>query len=332
MAATIKDIAKALGISHSTVSRALTGSRNVSEKTKEEILKTAKELNYIPNMSARSLKLDKAYNIGVFFSTISNGTSPFVFQTVINNVYKNIDKKYNVIVKGIDTYEKNTVNPKNYDGILVVSQKVADDNFIEEILEKEIPLVVINRKVDFDVINVFTDESIGTFKGVEELIKNGHKDIAIIEGIENFDSTKMRRKGYLEAFKKYNIKLNKNLVVNGDFTVKGGYQQAKLIIEKQEYFSAIFAFNDEMATGAIKALTENGLNVPNDISILGFDGNEFGEFLTPTITTIKRPIGEIAKIAIDLLFKLINNNEISDEKSIYVQSKVEIGNSIKMLS
>ncbi len=332
MATTIKDIAKALGISHSTVSRALTGSRNVSEKTKEEILKAAKELNYIPNMSARSLKLDKAYNIGVFFSTISNGTSPFVFQTVINSVYKNIDKKYNVIVKGIDTYEKNTVNPKNYDGILVVSQKVADDNFIEEILEKEIPLVVINRKVDFEVINVFTDESIGTFKGVEELIKNGHKDIAIIEGIENFDSTKMRRKGYLEAFKEYNIKLNENLVVNGDFTVKGGYQQAKLIIEKQEHFSAIFAFNDEMATGAIKALTENGLNVPNDISILGFDGNEFGEFLSPTITTIKRPIGEIAKIAIDLLFKLINNIAISDEKSIYVQSKLEIGNSIKSFS
>ncbi|OOM71845.1 putative HTH-type transcriptional repressor ExuR [Clostridium puniceum] len=329
MATTIKDIAKALGISHSTVSRALTGSRNVSEKTKEEILKSAKELNYIPNMSARSLKLDKAYNIGVFFSTISNGTSPFVFQTVINNVYKNIDKKYNVIVKGIDTYEKNTINPKNYDGIVVVSQKVADDNFIEEILEKDIPLVVINRKVDFDVINVFTDESVGTFKGVEELIKNGHKDIAIIEGIENFDSTKMRRKGYLEAFKEYNIKLNKNLVVNGDFTVKSGYQQAKRIIEKQEHFSAIFAFNDEMATGAIKALIEKGLNVPNDISILGFDGNEFGEFLSPTITTIKRPIGEIAKIAIDLLFKLINNSGNIDEKTIYVQSKLEIGNSIK---
>jgi LacI family transcriptional regulator len=324
MATTIKDIAKVLGISHSTVSRALTGSKNVNEKTKEEILKAAKELNYIPNMNARSLKLDKAYNIGVFFSTISNGTSPFV--------YKNIDKKYNVIVKGIDTYEKNTINPKNYDGILVVSQKAADDYFIEEILEKEIPLVVLNRKVDFEVINVFTDESIGTFKGVEELIKNGHKDIAIIEGIQNFDSTKMRRKGYLEAFEKYNIKLNENLVVNGDFTVKGGYYQAKNIIEKQEHFSAIFAFNDEMATGAIKALAEKGLKVPEDISILGFDGNEFGEFLSPTITTIKRPIGQIAEVAIDLLFKLINNSGSIDEKTIYIESKLEIGNSIKSLN
>jgi DNA-binding LacI/PurR family transcriptional regulator len=332
MTTTIKDIAKALGISHSTVSRALTGSRNVSEKTKEEILKAAKELKYIPNMNARSLKLDKAYNIGVFFSTISNGTSPFVFQTVINNVYKKIDKKYNVIVKGIDTYEQNTINSKNYDGILVVSQKAADDNFIEEILEKEIPLVVLNRKVDVEVINVFTDDCIGSFKGVEELIKNGHKDIAIIEGVQNFDSTKMRRKGYLEAFEKYNIKLNENLVVNGDFTVKGGYYQAKNIIEKKDPFSAIFAFNDEMATGAIKALSEKGLKVPDDISILGFDGNEFSEFISPTITTIKRPIGEIAEVAIDLLYKLINNNGSIDEKKIYIESKLEIGDSIKTLN
>lgn len=332
MATTIKDIAKALGISHSTVSRALTGSKNVNEKTKEEIFKAVKELNYIPNMSARSLKIDKAYNIGVFFSTIDNGTSPFVFQTVINNVYRNIDKKYNVIVKGIDTYEKNTINPKNYDGILVVSQKVDDDDFIEEIMYEEIPIVVINRKVNYDVINVFTDESIGTFNGVEDLIKNGHKNIAIIEGIENFDSTKMRRKGYLEAFKKYNICLNKELITKGDFTVKGGYIGAKKIIDKKDYFSAIFAFNDEMAAGAIKALTEYGLKVPDDISILGFDGNEFGEFFSPSITTIKRPIGEIAKIAIDLLLKLISNGENIDSKKIYIKSKFEKGGSIKNLT
>lgn len=332
MTTTIKDIARVLGISHSTVSRALTGSQYVSEKTKEEIFKTAKQLNYIPNMSARSLKLDKAYNIGVFFSTISNGTSPFVFQTVINNVYGNIDKKYNVIVKGIDMYEENTINPKNYDGILVVSQKTDDDDFIREILKRKIPIVVINRKVTHEVINIYTDESVGTYRGVEELIKNGHKSIAIIEGAKNFDSTKMRRKGYLEAFKNYNINLNEKLVVNGDFSVKSGYLKAKELMEKKEYFSAIFAFNDEMATGAIKAIVDQGLKVPDDISILGFDGNEVGKFISPSITTIRRPIGEISRVAIELLLKLINNeNDITDTK-IYIESELERGNSIKNLN
>ncbi|WP_271812631.1 LacI family DNA-binding transcriptional regulator [Clostridium beijerinckii] len=332
MATTIKDIAKALGISHSTVSRVLTGSKSVNEKTKEAVLNAVKELNYIPNMSARSLKIDKAYNIGVFFSTISNGTSPFVFQTVINNVYKNIDKKYNVIVKGIDMYEKNTINPKNYDGILVVSQKIDDDDFIREILEKEIPTVVINRKVNHDVINVYTDESVGVYKGVEELIKKGHKDIAIIEGAMNFDSTKMRREGYLKAFNNYNITLDKNLVLNGNFTVKSGYEKANELIEMTEKFSAIFAFNDEMATGAIKAITEHGLRVPEDISILGFDGNEIGRFITPSITTIKRPIGEIARVATDLLLRLLNNEQDITTKKIYIESELELGNSIKDLN
>lgn len=332
MATTIKDIAKALGISHSTVSRVLTGSKSVNEKTKEAVLNAVKELNYIPNMNARSLKIDKAYNIGVFFSTISNGTSPFVFQTVINNVYKNIDKKYNVIVKGIDMYEKNTINPKNYDGILVVSQKIDDDDFIREILEKEIPIVVINRKVNHDVINVYTDESVGGYKGVEELIKKGHKDIAIIEGTINFDSTKMRRDGYLKAFNNYNIKLDKNLVLNGNFTVKSGYEKANELIEMNEKFSAIFAFNDEMATGAIKAITEYGLRVPEDISILGFDGNEIGRFITPSITTIKRPIGEIARIATELLLRLLNNEQDITTKKIYIESELELGNSIKDLN
>ena len=331
MATTIKDIAKALGISHSTVSRVLTGSKSVSEKTKEAVLRAVKELNYIPNMSARSLKIDKAYNIGVFFSTINNGTSPYVFQTVINSVYRNIDRRYNVIVKGIDMYEKNTINPKNYDGILVVSQMENDDDFIKEILEKEIPIVVINRKVNHDVINVYTDESIGTYKGVEELIKRGHKKIAVIEGAKSFDSTKMRRKGYEEAFKNYNIKLNKDLILNGDFSVKSGYEKAKELLEKKEQFSAIFAFNDEMATGAIKAIIEKGLKIPEDISILGFDGNEIGKFINPSITTIKRPIGEISRIAIDMLLKLLSNETDITAKKIYIESELEIGNSIKDL-
>ncbi|MBD7910748.1 MULTISPECIES: LacI family DNA-binding transcriptional regulator [Clostridium] len=328
MTVTIKDIARYVGVSHSTVSRALNGCKEVNVETREKIVKAAEELNYIPNINARSLKLAKPYTIGVFFSTIDKGTSAFVFQSVINSVYDSIDKKYNVIVKGIDTYEKNSINPKNYDGIVVVSQKEADDVFIEEILEKKIPMVVINREVNYNVVNVFSDEVTATENGIEELIINGHREIGIIEGKEEFLSTKMRREGYLSAFKKFKIQINNDFIANGDFTVKGGYFAAKKIIDKN--ITAIFAFNDEMAVGAIKAIRENGLKVPEDISVLGFDGTEIGEFLTPSITTIKRPVGKIAKVATELLIRLINNEEI-EKKKIYLDSELLIGNSIKKI-
>ncbi|MCR4944365.1 MAG: LacI family transcriptional regulator [Clostridium sp.] len=328
MAVTIKDIAKYVGVSHSTVSRALNGSSEVNFETKEKILKAAKELNYIPDINARSLKLSKPYNIGVFFSTIDKGTSAFVFHNVITNVYEGIGSRYNVIVKGIDTYEKNSINPKNYDGILVVSQKEEDDEFIEEILSKNIPLVVINREVNYDVINVFADERIATRRGFEELLYNGHRKIGIIEGKEQFLSTKLRREGCLDALKKYNTEIDKDLVVSGDFTVTGGYFAAKKIIDKE--ITAIFAFNDEMAIGAIKAIRESGLRVPEDISILGFDGTEIGEYLTPSIATIKRPVGKVSKLAINLLMKKINGEEIN-EKKVGLESEIVFGDSIRKL-
>lgn len=329
MTITIKDIAKHLGISHSTVSRALNGSSSVNEQTKEKIVKVAEELGYIPNLNARCLKLSKAYNIGVFFSTIDDGTSAFVFQNVINNVYDIIDKRYNVIVKGIDTYERNSINPKNYDGIIVVSQKQEDDDFIREIISKHIPIVVINRKVDFDVINVYTEEDKGTYEGIEYLINSGHKKIGIIEGKNGFDSTNLRRKGYIEAFKNYNISINKDYIASGDFTVKGGYLAANKIINNG--ITAIFAFNDEMAIGAIKAINDAKLSVPNDISVLGFDGNDFGEYLIPSIATIKRPIGSIANKGTELLMKLINKEDYKEKLICYKSEFIE-GDSIKKVT
>lgn len=327
---TIKDIAKLAGVSHSTVSRALNNSTVLNEDTKKRIIRIAKELNYIPNNSARSLVLSRSYNIGVFFSSIKSGTSPVFFHSIIQSISQEIQDRYNIIVNGIDAYTNNysSINPKNFDGIIVVSQKQEDDEFIRELMEKKIPVVVLNREMDsLEVNNIISDELIGVYKGIKTLINNGHRNIAVIEGKWDFESTKKRRKGYLKAFKEDGINIKDDWIVSGDYSLESGYVAGKKILELQKKPSAIFAFNDDMALGAIKAIVEAGLKVPEDISILGFDGTLFLSYMTPSIATIKRPIEEMSINGIKILLDLIENKSDKINKLCFKTQLIK-GNSI----
>lgn len=320
MNVTIKDIAEIAGVSHSTVSRALNNSPALKEETKKRILEIARNLNYTPNTSARSLVLSKSYNIGVFFSSIYDGTSSSFFHNVIKSISERIEGKYNIIVKSIDTYTEsyNSINPKNFDGIIVVSQKKEDDNFIRKVINNKIPIVVLNRKVeDLNVNNVVSNEIIGVYEGIKHLINLGHKEIAIIEGKEDFESTKIRRQGYLKAFNECNINVKDEFIVKGDYGLESGYLRAKDLLKIDHKPSAIFAFNDDMALGAMKAILEEGLKVPQDISILGFDGSVFSHYLTPAISTIKRQTEKICCYGVEILLDIIENRNLKIEKKSF---------------
>ena len=179
MSVTIKDIAKLANVSHTTVSRALNNSPYINEETKAKIKALAKELNYVPNYNAKSLVLLKSYVIGVFFSSISEGTSDTFFHEIVKGVNKVMDKEYNLVIRGIDNYEhSHPIDNKNFDGIIVVSQSKNDDEFIKTIIEKNIPMVVINRDISVDgVINVLSNDTKGSYDAVQYLINNNHKKI-----------------------------------------------------------------------------------------------------------------------------------------------------------
>ncbi|MBU3216997.1 LacI family transcriptional regulator [Clostridium estertheticum] len=323
MEVTIKDIAKIANVSHTTVSRALNNSPFISDLTKAKIMTIAKELNYVPNYSAKSLVLNRSYNIGLIFTTISEATSSRFFYETISGVNSAIKESYNIVVRGIDDYKDFTsVNRKRFDGIILMSQSNSDNSFIYYLMEKKIPLVVLNRYIDeSSIVNILSSDKKGVYEAVNYLIQNGHKDIAIIEGKKGFNSTTERKNGFLDALIENKIQINSKYIVEGNYTIGSGYTAMKKLLCLSKIPTAVFCSNDEMAIGAMKATVEAGLNVPNDISIMGFDGMQLGDYLTPALTTVRRPIIEISKIGAEKLLSIIENNTDDGEK-IYISTEL----------
>ncbi|SCY32714.1 LacI family DNA-binding transcriptional regulator [Alkaliphilus peptidifermentans] len=332
MSVTIKDIAKLANVSHTTVSRALNDSSLINDETKKRIKKIAKELNYTPNFNAKSLVLEKSYHIGLFFSTIDKGTSSHFFYEVVRGVNSVIGEQYNLVVKGIDEYhDLNVISKTNFDGIIIMSQSTKDNPFIYHVLDRKIPMVVLNREFQEGLsVNILSDDKMGAYKAVQYLVNMGHKKIAIIEGKEGFKSTQERKEGYLEALVDYNISINRNFIVKGNYDLESGYIAMKQLLHNEEFPTAVFCSNDDMAVGAMKAIGEKNLKIPEDISIIGFDDNIFSSFLTPALTTVQRPIKEISQEGANNLIKLIDKTKV-EKDTIYINTELVIRDSVKSL-
>ncbi len=329
MSVTIKDIAKIANVSHTTVSRALNGSPLIKEETKRRIKKIARQLNYTPNYNAKSLVLDKSYNIGLFFSTLDQRTTDYFFHEVVKEVNGVIKDQFNLIVKGIDDYsDYNRINKMNFDGVIVMSQSKSDDSFIYNIIDKQIPIVVLNREIkDASVVNILPADEEGAFMAGEYLIQRGHRRIATIEGVQDFSATKVRREGFINAFVTHNILLNRELFISGDYSYESGYNAMQELLKLKEKPTAVFCFNDDMATGAIKATFENGLKIPGDISIIGFDDNEYSAYMMPALTTVQRNIGMVGKIGAQKLLKVMEDGKEKAE-TIYVNTDLIVRDSV----
>ncbi len=332
MSVTIKDIAKIANVSHTTVSRALNGSPLIKEETKKRISKIAKQLNYTPNYNAKSLVLDKSYNIGLFFSTLDQRTTDYFFHEVVKEVNGVIKDQFNLIVKGIDDYKDyNRINKMNFDGIIVMSQSQSDNDFIYNIIEKEIPIVVLNREIkDSAVANILSADKKGAFMVGEYLINRGHEKIATIEGVQNFSSTRVRREGFMNALSMYNVTLNRELYMSGDYSYESGYKAMQKLLKLKEKPTAVFCFNDDMATGAIKAISENALKIPEDISIVGFDDNGYSAYMMPALTTVKRNIGKVGKIGAQKLLQIMDEKQVKEE-TLYVETDLIVRDSVGRL-
>jgi len=311
---TIKDIAKIANVSHTTVSRALNNSPLIKENTKQKIIQIANQLNYSPDVHARSLVLQKSYTIGLFFTSISNGTSSSFLSETIKGVNTVINENYNLFIKGIqDIKDYSMITPKRFDGIILMSQSDIDNAFIYHVIEKKIPLVVLNRQIEErSVVNVLSNDQEGVYEAIQLFIKHGHRDIAIIEGTPHFKSAQERKEGYLKALMEYQLPILSEYMVKGNYNMESGYEGMKKLLSLDNYPTAVFCSNDDMAIGAMKAINEYGLMIPEDISIIGFDDIGFSEYTSPALTTVKRPIEEISIAGAEKLLQVMDAGNEED--------------------
>ncbi len=329
MAVTIKDIAQKAGVSNAMVSRALNGSGPVAPQKKQQILAIAEALGYAPNQSAVSLRKMKTCTIGLYFSAINRSTSPYVIHKVLIGVYDVIGLEYNVLIKGIDRHIPGSLNPSYYDGLLVMSQWDSDLDFLEEAFTKKIPMVALSRRLPIDAPSVTTDESGGMAKAMDYLISMGHRHIGIIEGPQNLEATLMRHAGWWTSARRHGLRPETLPIETGNFRYRTGKAAAARLLSAHPELTALLCFNDEMALGAIDAAREFGRQVPQDLSVTGYDNWNFAGHSGARLTTVERNTIQIASEGTQMLLSYMEKGIRPDD--ICLENKLIIRDSVRQL-
>ncbi|CAM3297114.1 LacI family DNA-binding transcriptional regulator [Paenibacillus lupini] len=320
MAPTIHDVARLAGTSKSTVSRYLNG-QQVKKATQEALEKAIKELNFHRNANARRLVLDRTNIIAVVVDNISN----IFYSGIIRGIETVANMKgYNCIfLSWTSNYEDeisflNMLYEGQVDGVILVSfQKRTEEDLIL-IRDSNYPIALIGDHGEMnDIFSVDVDNAAGVYEIVEYLHSLGHRDIAYISGPDHAAANKYRFKGYLKAMETLGMEYHPEWVVQSDWSNQGGYQAMQKLLQAKG-FTAVVASNDETAIGALRATQEHGMNVPRQMSIVGFDDISISEWVYPSLTTVRQPFQDIGMKAAHGLFQKIEEDENTDPDNHYL--------------
>ncbi|WP_257656520.1 LacI family DNA-binding transcriptional regulator [Parapedobacter lycopersici] len=309
---TIKDIAQALGISVATVSRALRDTYDVSETTRERVLKKAEELNYKPNVYAVGLAGGKSKNIGIILPAINH----YYFSTVITGIQETAYREgYNIILFVTnDAAERETaiirnLNPLHLDGILIAASSADDAVPVFEMLLQNIPVVFFDRVLpDIATSHVRQDDYNGAVAATEHLLAQGYRRIAHLAGPPDLDFTLRRKQGYLDTLAKSGHPVREEWMVHSGFSQQDGFSDMERLLALADPPDAVFAVNDRKAIGAMLALKAHGIAIGPEIGVIGFTGDPSGEIISPSLTTVAEPAYDIGKQACELLISHITRS------------------------
>ncbi|ALJ03728.1 LacI family transcriptional regulator [Pseudalgibacter alginicilyticus] len=332
--ATIHDISKSLGIDSSTVSRALNDSPRVSKTTKDAVIQKAKELGYQKNSLASNLRTNKTHTIAVVLPRISR----HFFSTVIAGIEETAyEAGYNVIIcQTLDILDRekkimSTLISNRVDGVIIsISMETTNYEHLEAYRNLNNPIIFFDRPCDLEnCTNINIDNFHASFMTTEHLIFEGCKHIAHFSGSQNIELYRQRKNGYLAALKKHNIKVNDHYIFESNLSEEDGINSAKKLL-KLGTVDGLISANDTAAIAAMQYFKSQGIKVPEDISVAGFNNDPISAVIDPSLTTINQPAFDIGKRASSLLLELIESKSTNtDTPSTVLNSELIIRNSSK---
>jgi LacI family transcriptional regulator len=305
--ATLKDIAQRAGTSIATVSYALNGRSEVSEKTRRLIVKAAQELKYKPHGIARSLKRNTTLSIGLLLSDLSGPFYSELIRAAEAVVFAN---GYNLIAcssyGGRNSTAIRFLEERHTDGILLLASDIDDDAILRN-TAPSYPIILLDRTLSApSVSSVTVDNEGGAYRMTQHLVDLGYREIGYIGGPSDSLDAKYRLSGYRAALGANRIKPQRRWLLQGGFTQEGGFSAVKALIARETVPGVIFCANDEMAVGAIKALQEEGIRVPEEVGVVGFDDINVAQYIRPTLTTMRQPLHQMGTLAARMAFDALN--------------------------
>ncbi|MGC8787258.1 MAG: LacI family DNA-binding transcriptional regulator [Anaerolineae bacterium] len=324
---TMKDIAEAAGVSVATVSHVINETRYVSDELRARVLKAMEELNYHPNILARSLRLGKTHTIALI---VPDNSNPFFAEIARVAEMIGFENDYSVILcnsnKSVEREAAylEVLIAKKVDGIIFIAAG-SNQEHLQELAREGIPVVVADRDVPQTLADVvLVNHEQGAYDATNYLISLGHRRIACIAGPSPLTPSGDRVRGYKRALAEAGIPFDERLVVPCTESYLSGETAMEKLLDLDRPPTAVFAYNDMIAIGVLRALANAGLRVPGDISIVGFDDIFLASALVPSLTTVAQPIVELATLATELLISRIRGNNTQPGQRIMLETKLVV--------
>jgi LacI family transcriptional regulator len=312
--ATIREIARAAGVSIATVSRVINGRPDVSPQTREAVLRVVREHGFSTNRNARALSGGRTGLVGVtlpileaaYFAVIVSGTAEALYEHDMRIVLCPTLHQHEREVTLLDRLMHGTT-----DGAVLMLPEESNAE-LRALQETGYPFVVVDPRVQLDqgIPAVSASNASGARAGVEHLLSLGHRRIGAILGPPDWMATTERLNGYRSALATAGVLPAPDLVVESDFSIESGEAAAASLLDLPERPTAIFGFNDNVAIGALRAAQARGLTVPDDLSLVGFDDSEQSGLVTPALTTVRQPLAEMGRMAVSLLLRLLDRQRV----------------------